>query len=130
MVLVRERPPVPLNGQQPGHLHNAAELTLDLPGTPDDVASAVVAAAERGGGTVEHVEPISPPGSGYRIMAQLPDAADLGPLLLVFDLAGMPGAGGGTGMTRVRIVQSGFGTPSDWDDAFAAQRPRRPLAAP
>jgi hypothetical protein len=60
---------------------------------------------------------MAPPGGRYRITTRLDQPDDPGPLLMVFELSS-PGDTGG--VTRVRVVQSGFGRRADWDDLFVS----------
>lgn len=102
--------------------HGDGELTLDLRATTSAVVRAVAAAVEQRGQTVEAIGETSDaaPGSGgagsaqragYRLLARRPDADPAGPLLTVFDVVD---AGGG--VTRVRIVQCGFGDERSWQE--------------
>lgn len=93
-------------------------MDLDLDASPEQVVHAAAEVTQRAGGTVERVESAAAPGGGYRVVTRSADRPDEpGPVVLVYDVAA---AGGG--VTRVRIVQCGFGEQAVWDDAFGRWR--------
>ncbi|HEX2037583.1 MAG TPA: hypothetical protein VHS99_25685, partial [Chloroflexota bacterium] len=101
---------------------------LELPATPEHVVQAVIAATRRAGGAVEGIEPTEAAevdehaqpaaggapalegGRGYCVATYALDPQDDEPVMTVYDLVD---AGGG--VTRVRIVQCGFGDQAAWD---------------
>ncbi|MGH2356190.1 MAG: hypothetical protein ACRDJN_31675 [Chloroflexota bacterium] len=114
--------------QPPYRDSSPASVEIDLDGTPEQVVRAVEQVAERTGCAVDSVESAAQPGERYRVVTRSPGSEDLGPVLTVYDLVDTGG-----GVTRVRIVQCGFGDQRAWDAAFESwtgRRRRAPMDLP